>query len=288
MAFAFWVEKFPICTLKLHYDSWGPHMLAANLIFSVRILIATLTVSVLGGVVHAQGVGSDPFSNVEARGLVSAVNRLDIGTDLMAPVTEAPYRDGQAFRKGDILIRFACQRYRAEWTAAQASSHAAQLELAQKSELSRYGAAGKGEVDIAKAGLVKSRANAAALAARLESCEIVAPFDGRVIALNVSPSELPRSGQSLISILDDQTLEIEFVAPSHWLRWIEIGQPFSFRVDETGEILSASVARIAAEVDAVSQTIRIIGRIQGGRGRTLAGMSGTAHMSVETTGAVAK
>lgn len=258
---------------------------------SFPIVIATF-LSVLGLASSAlsedRTAGPPQPSSAEIRGLVKAANRLDIGTDLVAPVEQAPFRDGEVFRKGDILIRFACDRYRAEWTAAEASAHSAQLALTQKTELRRFGAAGNGEVDIAKADLDKSRAQSAAIAARLAGCEIVAPFDGRVIALNVAPSEWPRTGQPLITILDDRIMEIEFVAPSHWLRWIAPGQPFAFHVDETGETLSAAVERIAAEVDAVSQTIRIVGRITGDKGRTLAGMSGTVSLPTEITGAIAR
>ncbi|MCP1199609.1 efflux RND transporter periplasmic adaptor subunit [Notoacmeibacter sp. MSK16QG-6] len=265
-------------------------MRAAQISYRVVCLQITIAIgSILPAMAQEQASeGSSQLLNADVRGIVRPANRLDIGTDLIAPVESAPFRDGQAFQKGDVLIRFACQRYRAEWNAAQASAHSAQLALKQKTELRRYGAAGNGEVDIAKADLARSRAEAAALAARLEGCEIAAPFDGRVIELNVRTSEMPRSGHPLMTILDDRTLEIEFVAPSHWLRWIVVGQPFAFHVDETDEILSATVERIAAEVDAISQTIQIVGRIEGDKGRTLAGMSGTAYLPSETTGAIAK
>ena len=226
--------------------------------------------------------------SANARGLVRARNRVEIGTDLVAPIARVPFREGQAFKMGDVLIAFECRRYEAEHNAARASAHAANLELKQKNELRRYGAAGKGQVELAQAGAAKAQAETSAIAARLEGCTIDAPFDGRVASLSVAPAELPPSGKPLMTILDDHTLEIEFVAPSHWLRWIDTGQPFQFTVDETGETLSASIERVAAEVDPVSQTIRVIGRIEGEKGRTLAGMSGTVRFPSESTGAVSR
>ncbi|RLQ88115.1 efflux RND transporter periplasmic adaptor subunit [Notoacmeibacter ruber] len=228
-------------------------------------------------------------SALDIRGLVKASDRVEISTDIVAAITETPFRDGERFRKGDILIRLDCGQYRAELTAARAAVNSARLEYNQKVQLKTYGAAGKGEVDIAASRFRRSEAEAEALAERLRRCEIPAPFDGRVVAMNVAVSEFPEGGGSpLMIVLDDRRLEIEFVAPSHWLRWIAVDWPFAFEVDETGETLNGSIERIAAEVDPISQTIRIIGRIDGEKGRTLAGMSGNVQILSETTGAISR
>ena len=54
------------------------------------------------------------------------------------------------------------------------------------------------------------------------------------------------------------------------------GREFGFFVDETQSNYAASVERIGAEVDPVSQTIKLYAKLKNIDQRVLAGMSGTA------------
>lgn len=80
-------------------------------------------------------------------------------------------------------------------------------------------------------------------------------------------------------IIDDGRLELELVVPSHWLRWLKSHQKFRFQVEETGAEHDAIVDRIGAEVDPVSQTVKVYGKLLGDIENTLSGMSGIALFS---------
>ena len=60
------------------------------------------------------------------------------------------------------------------------------------------------------------------------------------------------------------------------MSWLRSGTNFTFRIDETGESVTASVLRVGAAVDPVSQTVKIMARLPEGRATVLPGMSGTA------------
>ena len=213
----------------------------------------------------------------QTRGLVRSSARIEVRTDLVAAVSKAPFRDGARFKKGDKLITFDCARYRAELNSARAGAHAAAIELRNKRNLRKNGAAGKSEVQLAGAEASKANAEVKARLTRVSQCVIKAPFDGRVVTLNTRRYEMPNASEPVIVVLNDRELELELVVPSNWLVWLEPGQEFIFRVDETGKIHPAKITSLGAEVDPVSQTIKAYGKLLEADGRVLAGMSGKAR-----------
>ncbi|MCB1418971.1 MAG: efflux RND transporter periplasmic adaptor subunit [Notoacmeibacter sp.] len=213
------------------------------------------------------------------RGVVRSKARLELTTGLTVPVDTVPFRSGSRFSRDDLLVSFDCARLKAELRAAEAVAQAANVELGQKAQLRKYGAAGKGEVDLAAAGAARSAAELELAAVRMSDCEIRAPFDGRVVETGVDAHEMPQPGKPLMIIVDDSNLEIDLVAPSNWLGWLRNGAGFAFTLDETGQTRQAIVTAIGAEVDAVSQTIRLTGEFAGHDTAILPGMSGTADFS---------
>ncbi len=221
-------------------------------------------------------VETQPQSNLEARGLVRSTARIEIRTDLVAKIKEVGFADGERFSVGDTLIRFDCSRYIADLNAAKATAHAANIEVRNQRRLYANGAAGKAEVQLARAESARAGADVKARKARMRDCVVRAPFSGRVVSLDVRQFEMPAPDKPVIVLIDDTQLELELVVPSVWLRWLKVGQSFDFSVDETGLRHEAELARLGAEVDPVSQTIKVFGTLKGDTKRILAGMSGTA------------
>jgi membrane fusion protein, multidrug efflux system len=225
---------------------------------------------------YAQETASTTPATV--RGVIQSVSKIEIRSDLNVAVTSANFRKGMAFKKGDLLVAFDCARFKAERSAASASANAASIELRQKRTLLKHGAAGKGDVDIAGAAVSKSIAEREVIDQRMKDCAINAPFDGRVVASSISAREMPTPGEPLLVIINDTDLEVELVMPSQWLSKVKQDSTFSFLVDETGETLKGKVNRFGAEVDPVSQTIEVIGKLQTSSQTIRSGMSGTVTL----------
>jgi membrane fusion protein, multidrug efflux system len=86
-------------------------------------------------------------------------------------------------------------------------------------------------------------------------------------------------GQPLLDILDDHALELELIAPSHWLSWLKPGYAFQVKIDQTEKTYPARVTRLGGRVDPVSQSIKVIGEITGEAAGLMAGMSGHATVT---------
>jgi RND family efflux transporter MFP subunit len=220
---------------------------------------------------------ADVETRTPVRGVVRPVEQATISTDLSARVAEVRFKEGDRFARGDLLVAFDCRRHQAELAAADAIAREMQLTLKSNQTLERHQAVGRNDVEISRLRVAKAEAEADALRARLELCRIIAPFDGRVTELTIQPFETPAPGRPFITIIADGQLEIELIVPSDWLSWLRVGSEFIFNVDEVKMDLEGSIIRLAAAVDPVSQTIKVVGRFKVSDVAVIAGMSGTGR-----------
>ena len=117
--------------------------------------------------------------------------------------------------------------------------------------------------------------------ARLDHCTIRAGFDGRVTNRLANPGEYTRTDRVLMEVASREPLQAEFLVPSKWLRWIDVGAPLNITITETGNTYEAEIIRIYGEVDPVSQSIQVVARLKDYNDRLLPGMSGQAMLDID-------
>lgn len=215
--------------------------------------------------------------DVPVRAVVRPANQAELSSDIAAPVVELRFDEGERFAKGDTLVRFDCRVPQARLDAARATHREIGVKLKGAKYLHRMDAGSVEDVEIAQAQLARANAEIAELSALLERCDIVAPFDGGVMATAIRVHEFAKPGEPLISVVDLGNPEIEMIAPSQWLANIEPGMAFRFTIDETGTTHAGIVERTAAIIDPVSQTVKIYGKFRDQAARILPGMSGVAE-----------
>ena len=215
------------------------------------------------------------------RGVIMASQEAQVSVDLSARLTKVPYDIGDRFEQGAILVSYDCRRLRAEANAAKASQKSLALAHANARELFNNGAAGELELATAKADEQQAHAQWQARQVRVNDCDVKAPYSGYIVERYVDPFETPAPGDPLLKIIDDQPVEIHLIAPSSWLGWLKIDEPFNFTIDETGALHTAKIFRIGRAVDSASQTINLVARFIEDDKKIIAGMSGTADFSFE-------
>lgn len=246
----------------------------ATRLTSALNLCAFMTCIVLSGTAGAQENGG------AIRGIVRAVNESWISTDIDARIESLPFREGQSFKKGEVLAVFDCGDLAAQLKSAQAVLRAEQLTADNSARLAKLNAVGKFEVDLAKAKIEQATAEMEAFQSKFSRCTIKAPFDGRIATMRAHAHEFPDRTAPLMQIVGDTGLEIDMLVPGVWLRWLKPGASFNVTIEETGTTIPAEVSRVAAVVDPVSQTVKITARFTGDTAGVLPGMSGPAKFAV--------
>lgn len=197
-----------------------------------------------------------------------------IAAEIGAKVSSLPVPEGGAFRAGQMLVQFDCSIQKAQLDKAQAELEGAEQTLQSNLRLEQLNSVGQLELDLSKSAANKAKAEVGANKAVLAKCQVGAPFAGRVAEQKVREQQYVQPGQALLDILDDSVLELEFLVPSVWLRWLKVGGAFEVQIDETRKTYPARFTRVGARVDPVSQSVKVAAAIHGKFPELMAGMSG--------------
>ena len=79
----------------------------------------------------------------EARGLVSATEKVSISSEIAARVQSINFLLGDAFKEGDVLISFDCEIYKAQKDVIKAEHESARIQLENDKELLELRSIGK-------------------------------------------------------------------------------------------------------------------------------------------------
>lgn len=201
-----------------------------------------------------------------------------LAAEIGAKIRHLPVPEGGRFRAGETLVSFDCSLQQAQLNKARAALNGAEQTWHANQRLNELHSVGKVELDVSQAEVEKARAEVASNATLIAKCAIQAPFSGRIAEQKVREQQYAQPGQSLLEILDDSSLELEFIVPSKWMVWLRPGYGFQVKIDETGRSYPAKVQRIGARVDPVSQSIKLSAVIDGKFPELVAGMSGQVNL----------
>jgi RND family efflux transporter MFP subunit len=202
-----------------------------------------------------------------------------ISSEMAGRIDQLKLRDGERFSNGQTLVEFNCAVEQAQINKAKATlekknkTYEVDQKLAQLKSISTL------EVAVAKTEADEAKADVSVTQAVLQRCAIHAPFSGKVVELLARPYQSVRAGDPLMEIIDDKNLEVEFMAPSDATRHLKPGKKFRVTLDEIGKTYNAEIIRIGGKVDAVSQTIKVYGRITDKSSELLPGMSGAIALA---------
>ncbi len=212
-----------------------------------------------------------------------------LSTQIDGVVVKYNFRGGERFKKSDVLLKLDDKKYNNDLQRMRSLMKEAELNANYtrqkwednkrlfKEDLQSEIEVIKSELD-AKVGAERyqtAQINYADALLQLAFCTIKAPFDGTVEKLLTREFETVRSGQPLISIIDDNQLLAVMNLPTVELPKIKIGIPVTFKVHENGRVVTGSVFEIAGRADHRSETIEIKVLIDNAEHHFSAGMSGT-------------
>lgn len=249
----------------------------------MKSLLSAVSCLCLGVAAFAADPVPPAAAPLQIRAKLSPVRYAVISAEVGAKVEKLPFAEGARFRAGEALVVFESAAYRAQADKARAQADSAERIVTAYRRLAEQGSVGQLELLSAEARAAEAKADKELTQVMLSKCTVSVPFAGRVGELRVREQQYVQSGQPLIEVIDDSTLELEFIATSASLAWLRVGQKFSVKIDETGKSYEAVLTRIGAKVDPVSQTIKLAASIQSGNAELLAGMSGTIDLKAPAT-----
>lgn len=218
---------------------------------------------------------------LEVEGVLVPQNTTVISSSRDGQIAKIYFDNGDMFQKGDILIEYVCEDVKAELAAAEAEKQLTQKRTMRNEKLLKLDIISDIEHLGFKTEDVKASAQTKIAQQRMEQCYIRAAYDGRVTNRLANAYEFTRTDRVLIEVASLDDLEVEFLVPSLWLRWVNKDAPVSIAVNETAETYDAIIRRIYGEIDPISQSIQMTATLAPYESPLLPGMSGTITIDIE-------
>jgi RND family efflux transporter MFP subunit len=227
---------------------------------------------------HAAAAKENSFDN-RIRAQLTAYQQTTLSAEIAANISKLPLREGEPFKKDQLLVEFDCALLNAQLNKGEATAEVARQGLKVSKRLETLNSISSLEVDQATAKVKETEAELDAMKVNVSKCSLLAPYPGRIAKLQVDAHQYVTPGKPLMDIVDTSRLEVRLNVPSDWLKWLKPGNRFTIQIEELGRAYQARVVRLGAIISPVSQSLSIFGEIEGRHGELLPGMSGWANFS---------
>lgn len=192
-------------------------------------------------------------------------------------------RMGESFKKGEILIQLEDIIQYSLYQKALAILEKAQTTFESKKILFEGRVASRDELITLKTELAIAENDVIIAKKNFEDCKVIAQYDGRVSYLNVEVAEYPNHefyyrDKPMIETIFEDVLLAKILVPSHLYFRLQIGQRVQLKVNETGALVTASLARIGAVIDSASGTVLVEAEVDNEAKELIAGMTGIAQI----------
>jgi membrane fusion protein (multidrug efflux system) len=209
-----------------------------------------------GGIpVEAQKVEVGSVSrSVTSVGTLFSDESVIIRPEVAGKITEIRFSEGQAIRKGAVVLRLDDAIARATVDQALASLNLSKTEADRADELYRQGSGSARARDQARAKLLADEASVTLARAQLAKLELNAPFDGVLGLRRVSVGDVVQAGKDIVNLEAIETLKLDFRVPELYLPSVKVGQTLNIVVDAVPD------RKFAGTVFAIDPLIDVNGR----------------------------
>lgn len=205
-----------------------------------------------------------------AAGTARPMQEASLATKLMGTVLAVHVREGEAVRRGQLLVEIDTRDVdarRAQVAAsieeAEAVLRDAEVQADRFRKLHAEGAAPKVQLDAAETGLARARAAVASGRAAAREVravagygEVRAPFDGVITRRFVDPGAFAAPGMPLVAIEDDAQLRVSVSAPPDTVRSLKVGDAVGVELEGVqAEARIEGVVRAAGNLYTVNAVV---------------------------------
>ena len=171
----------------------------------------------------------DIVLNFEAEGVARSNRDSLIHAEVDGEVVEVAVEKGQDVSEGDLIVRLKSDEAEAEFDHAKEALEQAQIEYKNTNELLKRGVATTDRLVRARVELAAARAAHIAAEETLNDKRIVAPFTGRIEALEISKGEYLTTQREVARLVDNEPLLVAFQIPQQSLPKIKVGKKAKVR-----------------------------------------------------------
>ena len=238
--------------------------------------------------VEVERVVAAPFSEtLELVGQLAAEESVVIRPEMAGVIEAIHFQEGEQVAAGELLFTLRADEQRAALREARAALQLARDVHNRTRKLSRSQVAAEAELERTHSGVEVAAASVDRAEVELARTRILAPFDGRLGARDVSPGDRVESGADLVQLDALQRLQLQFSLPESS---VELARK-ALAVDVVvapypEERFSGEVYFVSPSLDPDSRRLALKAWVPNAEGRLRPGLFARVLLEVERTDAV--
>jgi RND family efflux transporter MFP subunit len=220
-------------------------------------------------------------------GSIQPERRADLRAEVSSVVLQVFKENGEAVRRGDLLVRLDDTAIRDSLSSAEEAVRAvsqafeqAERQVQRHKTLQAQGmtsmqALEDAEVrrNNAQSELVAARARVVSARQMMQRTEVRAPFDGVVSDRKVSAGDTAQIGKELVKVIDPRSMRFEGLVSADRMHELKVGQRVDFRVNGyPATDFSGTIKRIDAAANATTRQVEVIVAFAAGEMPKVAGL----------------
>src|SRR5579859_990306 len=193
---------------------------------------------------------------LKAIGSVTAVQGVNVTTEVAGTVTEIAFESGAVVAKGALLLRLDTSSEVAQLRALEAQVELARLNVERERTLRGQQMVSQSELDNAEATLKQNQANADAIRAAIEKKTIHAPFAGRLGIRLVNLGQYLDVGKPIVSLQSLSPVYADFSLPQQELSRVSTRMRVRLSVDAFPDRrFEGKLTTINPDLDATTRSV---------------------------------
>ncbi len=231
-------------------------------------------------------------------GSIQPERKADLRAEIPTVVLAVLKENGDAVRRGDLLVRLDDTSIRDALASSEAASRAAQqaYEQAQRqfermTTLRKSGMASVQQVEDAEihrnntqSDMEGARTRVVSARQQLARTEVRAPFDGIVSERKVSPGDTAQVGKELLKVIDPTSMRFEALIGADHVGEVHAGQAVHFRVNGYGqEEFLGRVRRVNPAANPTTRQVEVLVDFVGDKQPKLAGLYAEGRLVTQTS-----
>jgi RND family efflux transporter MFP subunit len=231
-------------------------------------------------------------------GSVQPERRADLRAEVSAVVLQVLRENGDAVRRGDLLVRMDDTAIRDGLASAESASRAAaqayeqaERQFQRMTTLRTSGMASAQQLEDAEVRRNNAQSDVEGAKTRvvlarqqLQRTEVRAPFDGIVSDRKVSAGDTAQVGKELVKVIDPASMRFEGMVSADNIGAVKPGQAVSFRVNGyPDQEFTGKVRRVNPAANATTRQVEVLVDFTGDKQPRLAGLYAEGH--IETASA---
>lgn len=223
------------------------------------------------------------LETLRATGTLEAEEAVDLKPEVDGEVTSIRMTEGEAVKKGEVLLQIDESKQQATVAEAEADFHLAEDTIRRADMLLADGTISKQEHDQTHAAYARSEAALNLARKRLTEYTLTAPFDGTLGRRFVSIGQYVSSQTTLVSLYALDRMKLDFSVPERYSARVKPGQTLNLVVAAHGEEkFSGEIYLIEPRVDPQTRTVQVRAYVPNADHRLRPGMFANVTLSVGT------